>query len=277
VVYVDDGGSGHFDLFIVHRDHRLRQVTHLPTGSDAFFPDWAPDGSEIAFVLSTSAGSQIYTVRPDGTGLHQITNDPQFSSDSPRWSPDGRQLVFSRSAPHGFCDTFASERQLCHIWVMNADGTTPRQLTNSGFWNDFDPAWSPDGSTIAFDSNRGGLTSALWVMHADGSSLTRITKPRVEGWWPTWSADSGRLAFTRQVKNAGLFAMDAHSGGIRQVLPGGTSSHDFPSWSAGRIAFAAVQSDGTTAIETVRPDGTDLTVLVAGLHDGLPFMDYLAG
>src|ERR1700730_9397068 len=65
VVYVDDGGSGHFDLFIVHRDHSLRQVTHLPTGSDAFFPDWAPDGSEIAFVVSTSAGSQIYTVRPD--------------------------------------------------------------------------------------------------------------------------------------------------------------------------------------------------------------------
>jgi Tol biopolymer transport system component len=81
------------------------------------------------------------------------------------------------------------------LYVMNADGTNPIRLTNSP-GVDTDPAWSPDGSTIAFVSERDGIVE-IYTMNADGSNVTRVTVDELTEGRPAWSPDGSRLAFAR--------------------------------------------------------------------------------
>ena len=81
---------------------------------------------------------------------------------------------------------------------MNADGTDPRRLTRDAD-EDLSPAWSPDGSRIAFQSNRTG-NNEIYVMHADGSGVTNITNtPDAGEFDPEWSPDGSKIAFAATV------------------------------------------------------------------------------
>lgn len=154
------------------------------TVSDAV-PDWSPDGTMIVFQSGQfnpisgafTAGADILIVNA-ATGLlvRNLTNDLTISETSPKWSPDGTKIVFSRHTGTG-------ARQ---IYVRNADGTGATQLTTTG---GIRPAWSPDGTQIAF--GRGGST---WVMDADGGNQTDLG---ASGNTPTWSPGGARIAFTR--------------------------------------------------------------------------------
>ena len=97
--------------------------------------------------------------------------------------PDGQLIAFS-STRNGDLD----------IYVMNADGSGVRQLTdNPGL--DGSPAWSPGGGLIAFTSERDG-DSDIYVMNADGSGVTRLTEHPGDDWGPDWSPDGQLIAFT---------------------------------------------------------------------------------
>jgi Tol biopolymer transport system component len=78
---------------------------------------------------------------------------------------------------------------------MSATGGGITTLT-SGHWTDGDPEFSPDGSKIAFDSNRGGLEGAVWVMNANGSGMKRLTAPNLEAVFPDWSPDGSLITFS---------------------------------------------------------------------------------
>lgn len=165
-------------------------------------PDWSPDGTMIVFQSGQfnpiagafTAGADILIVNAATGALERnLTNDLTISETGPKWSPDGTQIVFSRS-------TGAGARQ---IYVRNADGTggVATQLTANG---GIRPAWSPDGTQIAF--GRGGRT---WVMDADGGNQTDLG---VNGNTPTWSPGGARIAFTRGDVPTGatdLFVMNA--------------------------------------------------------------------
>lgn len=98
------------------------------TDTEGYFPNWAPDGSKIAFSIFSEGGPQIHTINPDGTGEATLTSSPQGSYD-PTWSPDSTQLVFSRShIPRPGLD----------VWVINRDGTGERYVTAGG-----NPRWQP--------------------------------------------------------------------------------------------------------------------------------------
>src|SRR5262245_14688613 len=90
---------------------------------------------------------------------------------------------------------FSSDRtgKQYDIYVMNADGTGVTNLTNHA-GNDMNPAWSRDGSKIAFQSNRDG-NFEIYVMNADGSNQTRLTNNRANDVVPSWSPDGDRVAF----------------------------------------------------------------------------------
>lgn len=282
IAFVNDGGSGHFQLFTVRPDGTgLRKLTSLPTGQDAFFPDWSPDGGRIAFTIATKSSAQIWSIKPNGSGLHQITHGSQLISVTPRWSPDGRRILLARSKPGGFCGDPITTFSFCHIWVMNADGSNARQLTHNPRFSDFDPEWSPDGTKIAFDSQRGARFSSLWVMNADGGSAHAISPPNIQVGWPTWAPDGRHIAaFTNN---------DSPAPSVLVVLrPDGSDFHHltgppkgavdiFPSWSpAGdRIAFARLTgNNGEGDVWTIKPDGTGAKAVTTGLRENGPGMDW---
>ena len=107
---------------------------------------------------------------------------PGFDGD-PAWSPNGRQIVFE-STRSGNSD----------IWVMNADGTNPRQPDPQEPAFDGDPAWSPGGSRIAFTSTRNG-NREIYLMNPDGSGLLNITNNPADDFDPTLGAGRAVVAF----------------------------------------------------------------------------------
>ena len=117
--------------------------------------------SLIAYTSRHAGGFELYTVKPDGTDVTQLTKD-SGSNHSPSWSPDGRKIAFS-----------SNRNGDNEIFTMNYDGSNVEQLTANTF-TDYYPAWSPDGNKIAFVSDRDG-SPALFVMDVDGSDVTRLT------------------------------------------------------------------------------------------------------
>lgn len=139
---------------------------------DAAFPAWSPDGSKVAFTSFRDGKPAIYTISADGTDLARIT-EPDGSGDFD-WSPDGTRIVFT-------CVRDGSQ----DICVVNADGTGLEQLTDARDL-EFNPEWSPDGTTIAYRRSDAG--NALHMMDADGTDQRGVAQAFFEQWSPdgTW-------------------------------------------------------------------------------------------
>jgi TolB protein len=115
------------------------------------------------------------------------------------------------------------------VWTIDADGTDLTKLTRAPY-PEFDPSWSPDGTEIAFRSERSGEPE-IWIMNADGTDQRRLT----EGLSPAWSPDGSLIAFAGR---EGALSVIRPDGTGRGVLPG-TEGGEYPSWSpdGSRIAF----------------------------------------
>jgi TolB protein len=145
IVYRTSGtdGEGLRSMNLV--DHTVTKLT------DAYdnFPVWSPRGDVVAFMRRTQSDFNVYTVRPDGTDLRQLTHTHGNEAHL-AWSPDGSRLLFT-SSRMGFKDEAVltgNPQPYGEIFVMNADGTHIEQLTDNQ-WEDGGPAWQPAKPAIA--------------------------------------------------------------------------------------------------------------------------------
>ena len=187
----------------------LHQLTHVKASQDAAAPDWSPAGTRIVYESDVTGTMQIWVMRADGSNQHRLFRDPGFDDFTPRFSPDGSKIVFSR------CN---STLFFCRIATITSAGGGLHVLTG-GHWVDADPRFSPNGHQIAFDSSRGGYLSAVWVMSASGGNLHRLTKPSLEAFWPSWSPDGTHIVFTSDccLPFSQVFVMDANGLNVQQL------------------------------------------------------------
>ena len=150
------------------------------------------------------------------------------------------------------------------IYVMHADGSDARVLSNTPGATDWMPTFSPDGTKIAFGSNRLGNRQAIYLMNPDGSGQTRITDNPFNSYRPSWSPDGKQIVFA-SADSGELFVINA-DGSAQMRLTAGQSGH--PSWSpSGKlIAFSGQEpTDSVSEISVVNVDGSGRRQLT---HDG---------
>ena len=168
-----EGGGEIWDLYLIDLDGtNLTRITDVDSkGGDITgeisSPAWSPDGSKLAVVYGGSSGRRIYVMNADSTGLIGLTKNQ--GGWKPIWSPDGNKIAFN-SSDGG-----------TGISIMDADGTGRVRLPAEGL----NPTLSPDGSKIAFVSERDG-NSEIYMMNADGTNQTRLTKNNAFDGYPIW-------------------------------------------------------------------------------------------
>jgi Tol biopolymer transport system component len=166
----------------------------LAAGTGASAPAHSPPG-HIAFTQNSNGYGSIWTMNAFGTGLQQLTPAARHGSDaagstSPAWTLTGTRIAY--------VSTGAARRENpadAEIWTMRADGSGKRRLTRDRF-AESDPAWSPDGTEIAFTRSKAGGYGSLYVMDASGANLRRLTRGPYDR-APAWSPDGRVIAFER--------------------------------------------------------------------------------
>ncbi|MBI4927594.1 MAG: PD40 domain-containing protein [Anaerolineae bacterium] len=151
---------------------------------------WSPDGKRIALYN----GGALSIVEADGSNLRQIEPVlilPQCYFLPPVWSPDSRTVaVVAATTTSPFCPGWTdSVFDGTHIFVVDAESGKAQPLLPDGSMGSIDPTWSPDGSQLAFVSNRSGAP-AIWAVNADGSGLRQITSDSAMLRFPVWTRSS---------------------------------------------------------------------------------------
>lgn len=195
----------------------------------ATHPDWSPDGKWLAFEANRDGARNVHIMRVDGSEVRQLTFNDAMDT-YPRFSPDGRSLVF-----------LSRRSRLFSMHLVHVGGGEERALLPAD--GNLEPAFSPDGLSVAFRSYLGGddADGEIMIVGVAGDNLRQLTSNDVEDGYPVFSADGRSLFFHRSV---GAFrqivVMDLESGAEIQLTEGGFDSwHAHPSPDGQAIVYDA--------------------------------------
>ena len=194
------------------------------------------DLAELSGQIVFDDFEDVYAMNVDGSNVVAIANDPAGPEFDGSWSPDGQWIVY-RNSTHGTNNDD-------EIYLARADGTEKRNLTQNPA-NDWGPEWSPDGTTIIFNSDRehdGALHA--YIVTIDGSNFRRVD---IEGWveYPSYSPDGSKIVFMGATGNTyEIFIADLATGETRQ-LTDHPADDGWPVWSPDgkAIAFTSARDD----------------------------------
>lgn len=230
IIYGHKDGNGK-GIYMSDDEGKTRVNVLNATLSDGY-PAMSPNGKVIAFYgkYDKYRTWSIHTADADGNNVRRLTNKKHVWDSAPAWSPDNTQIAFAREYKD------QNEQWLEEIWLMNFDGTNKRQITalegrspqflpdgrilfqsksspsqisiadidgsnviqlTNDDTNNMQPKISPDGSKIAYLSNRDG-NQEVYVMNLDGTNQQRVTKNSIQEWDPVWSPDGSKVFFSSQ-------------------------------------------------------------------------------
>ncbi len=206
------------DVWVMNADGSGK-VALTDTATD-LEPVWSPDGTQLAFVSTRDGNPEIFVMNADGSNQTQVTftefTNYAPSSLDPAWSPDGSRIAFASNRG-------SSNGTDYDIYVMNPDGSGVVNLTQNsgsgqaGTTGDRGPTWSPDGSKIAFWTDRdmtqmcsNGCDREIYWMNPDGSQQQNLTAaPAADDYDPAFSPDGSQMAFTSDRSGAyALYSLD---------------------------------------------------------------------
>ena len=178
-------------------------------------PCWSPDGTQLAFSSTRDGASANYVMRADGSDVRRITNGPS-SAAAAQWSPDGKTLVFTSDGD---------------LYVVGADGRSPKRLTIGARVTRDPPLWSPDGSRIAFQIAEGENYDIGLIRPSDRFQSRLADSPAYDGSY-TWSPDGKSVAFVSGRDGFdGIYTVDV---GGRQPATLTQSASLTPAWGSQR-------------------------------------------
>jgi TolB protein len=216
-------------------------------------PSWSPDGSKIAF-LGYPTGSpwpDIHVMNADGSGLTRLTFTTNGCyPDAPSWSPNGSTIAFDMPDCPAEGGTDGIDGGTHSIYIINATGGTPVSITAGE--NAFDPAWSPDGASIAFSKyDNTGSHFDLWKMGSIGGGETLVTSAVGNiNLAASWSPDGQRIVFSDRdpgASSANLYVVDA-SGANKHDISGSSTSDVLPDWGDTNSTTVLVQNEQGTPV-----------------------------
>jgi dipeptidyl aminopeptidase/acylaminoacyl peptidase len=248
IAYRYQGPVTAFSLWAITSDgSSARQKLRLGPES-SFDPHWSSDGMRLLFTRAT--GTYLAWQVGDG-GIFPIFESPKRVAPYPvdyglDWSPDGTSIVFTRDVPH----------RCSELFTMRSDGSRLRRLTISSECEKH-PAWSPDGSVIAFEKE-GDQDTEIVVSNVRGANARTIGL----GTYPAWSPEADSLAFLGQ---DAIVLVDAHTGAVRRTIRPETPWDEVENglaWApdGSRLAFGFHDEGETfplTHLALVESDGTD--------------------
>ena len=213
---------------------------------------WRPDGEWIVFEGGFSLNSQIYTVRPDGSGLRRIT-DGSGDLVNPAVSADGTKVAY--------------QQVYGNVYISNFDGSG---RIDTGYGIDM-VGFSPDGTKMVgcnWAIAGGGYNSDLFIRDLAGGGLTKITS-RPDGTayvWPAWSPDGSKIAavFAHNGQHD-IVVLNPDGTRITNLTLDWTSDEHGQSWTPdGQYLLFTSNHDGDSGVWVMRPDGTSRQKLISG-------------
>ena len=206
IVFVSDRDNEGAEIYTMNADGSdVERLTDHEYGCRD--PEWSPDGELIAYAcFGTGGGFDIFVMNADGTDSHRITDAVDLELE-PSWSPDGKRIAYSAwymgDVEEGRSFTiftltnsrklmllftgssFDLESLTSGIHTIAVDGSDPQELVVTKEHSNWSPAWSPDGETIFFASDRDG-DADIYAITLDSLELTNITDNTEQEYTPSW-------------------------------------------------------------------------------------------
>lgn len=226
-----------------------RGAIAVATGGINLLPTLA-DPNTVAYTSYKKGKPDLYVQKVGGAAVSLVSAGRMATGVA--FSPNGKQIAYA-----------LADGESAQIFVSAADGSNPRQVTNTPFFINTSPSWSPDGKRLAFISNRGG-SPQVYLMAADGGEAKRLTFQGNYNQTPDWSPRGDLIAFTaRDERNAfDLFTVNVDSGKV-QRLTQDQGNNEEPTFSPnGRlIMFTSTRGAGQPQLFVMTADGNNQVML----------------